>query len=53
MDEDKIVKFSVSLPESERKAFKALCAENGTNMSAQVVEWIAEANAKRKRGQNK
>ena len=43
----------VFLKESERKAFKVLCAENDTNMSAQVVVWITEVNAQRKRQQNK
>ena len=53
VEEDKTVKLTIFLKESERKAFKVLCAEDDINMSAQVVVWIAEANAQRKRQQNK
>ena len=52
MEQDKTVKLTVFLKESERKAFKVLCAENDTNMSAQCEEWISEANTERKRKKN-
>ena len=51
--EDKTVKLTVFLQESERKRFKVLCAENDISMSSQVEIWIIEANVQRKHQKNR
>ncbi|MTJ15269.1 copy number control protein [Anabaena sp. UHCC 0187] len=39
-DKEKMVQIRISLPEDYRRLFKAICTEQGTDMSKRITELV-------------